>query len=70
MGGQIYFKLRSSSIYVVFVMYFYQQHFVIQLPLLKVIYLNKKKVIIFLSVTEALKVLFEQQLSLDRRESL
>lgn len=70
MGGQIYFKLRSSSIHVVFVMYFYWQHFVIQLPLLKVIYLNKKSNYISKCETEALKVLFEQQLSLGRRESL
>lgn len=31
---------------------------------------KKKKVITFLGVTKALQVLFEQQLSLDRRESL
>lgn len=41
-GGKICFELPSSLICVLFVMYFYQQHFAIQLPLLNVIYLNKK----------------------------
>lgn len=41
-GGKIYFKLSSSLIHISFMMYFYQQHFAIQLPLLNVIFLSKK----------------------------
>lgn len=41
-GGKIYFKLSSSLIHILFVMYFYQQHFAIQLPLLSVIFSSKK----------------------------
>lgn len=48
-GGKIYFKLLSSLIHILFMMYFYQQYFVIQLPLLNVTWI--KNVITFLSVT-------------------
>lgn len=48
-GGKIYLKLLSSLIHILFMMYFYQQYFAIQLPLLNVTYLNKKCNYIFKS---------------------